>query len=61
MLVKVGQEVRTDFCRGRVMEIIDGRERKWSPTTYLKLEVTLPERSAGTIQIVRANEVKDIL
>lgn len=61
MIVKAGQTVRTTCCYGIVRELIDGRERGWQPIPYLRLEVTRPGYAAGTTQIVKLSEVRDIV
>lgn len=42
MLIKVGDKVRTGFCTGTVVEIIDGKAQGWEPMPYFIVNVTKP-------------------
>lgn len=57
-----GMRVRTCFCHGIIVEIIDGRTRRfWQKCLYLRLRVTAPLHAVGTSQIVRIDELREML
>ena len=59
MLINRGDLVRTDFLKGKVSEVIDGRSRGWDKCPYFKVVVTYPACAAGTVQIVKLSEIRD--
>lgn len=54
-----GLRVRTAFCRGVVVEELDGTKRRfWTHQTYYRIRVTYPRCAAGTMQIIAQEEVR---
>lgn len=58
MLIKVGATIKTDFLRGKVEEIIEGKARGWRDTWYYKVKVLGTRKRKR--QIVRLDEVKEV-
>lgn len=60
MLIKTGDTVKTQFCQGKVVEIIHGHTRKgWQDKVYYVVNVTSPRLHwKRRRQIVRIDEVK---
>jgi hypothetical protein len=59
MFIKVGDIVKTDFCVGRVLEILDGRVRRWQSDIYYRINVLRPVvHWSRRNQIIKIEEVK---
>ena len=59
MLIKLGDKIRTRFCEGRIVEIIQGKARGWTDTVYYAITVTSPRLHwKRRRQIIRIDEVK---
>lgn len=52
--------IRTGFLRGTIQSIVEGRDKGWLDLPYYYVKVVMPAAAAGTIHIVRLDEIRSI-
>jgi hypothetical protein len=63
MTISCGDTIRTQYLTGRVLQVVEGRDRGWEDTAYYYVEIIHPTRPSsvrGNKDYVRLNEVVEV-
>ncbi len=61
MLVKKNSLIKTPFCKGRVVKVIDGRDYDHlRDTFYYEVKIDRPWCSKPTVHVVRFDEIVEV-